>query len=121
MSDYVIAGDAELRDIWPRVARECNKLLCATGHECNCSWEIGCGVGDQSMRFNIMPINSVDGIDSVTFDALFVVTPSKRHITVNNKIAEESIREFLECLQEKGIAVFASQGQGNSRKWVEFR
>lgn len=121
MCDYLIAGSAEVRFIWPGVARECGKLLCSNGHEGNCEWETGCGVGDQMMRFNIMPITSVDGFDSVKFDALFLVTPSKKHLTVDDKIALDSIRDFLECLQEKGIAVFAPQGQGNSRRWIEFR
>lgn len=121
MCDYLIAGSTEVRFIWPEVARECNKLLCATGHEGNCSWETGCGVGDQTMRFNIIPITSVEGLGSVTFDALFLVTPSKKNLTVDDKIALDSIRDFFECLQEKGIAVFASQGQGTSRKWVALR
>jgi len=121
MCDFLIAGGMELRFVWPEAAIACSQLLCANGHEGNCSWETGCGVGNQSMRFNVMPITSVEGLDSVTFDALYLVTPSKKHLKVNDKIAMQSIRDFLECLQQKGIAVFASQEQGNRRRWVAFR
>jgi len=121
MCDYLIACSTEVLFDWPEVARECSKLLCTTDHEGDCSWETGCGVGDQTMRFNIMPITSVDGLDCVRFDALYLLTPSKMHLNVNDQIALDSIRDFFKCLQEKGIAVFASQGQGNSRKWVALR
>lgn len=121
MCDFLIAGGTELRVIWPKAALESGQLLCAGGHEGDCSWETGCGVGNQTMRFNIVPITSVEGLDSVNFDSLYLVTPSKKYLSVNDKIALHSIQEFLECLQEKGIAVFSSQEQGVGRRWVAFR
>ena len=100
MRDYLIAGSPDIHSIWPETTRQCNKLVCEHGHGGICSWENGCCVGDQTIRFNVIPIANVDGLDSTGFDALFLVTPSKKHLKVDVTLATTSIRNFSTCLQE---------------------
>jgi hypothetical protein len=119
MCDFLLAGGRELHAIWPEVACECGKLICDQGHDGVCSWEHGCGVGDPALRFHVVPITSVDGLESAGFDALCLVTPSKKHREVDYAIAMASIHDFLRCLQKKGTAIFALEEQGRHRAWIK--
>lgn len=118
MSEFILGGTKELDSLWHETARQIGILLCNANHEGDCSIKTGCGIGNATIRFNVIPIVSADGFNGDGYDHLMLVTPSKKHLKVDEAVATSSIRDFLTFLQEKGIAVFACRGQGNCRTWV---
>ena len=118
VSEYLLARNDELDAVWPETARRFGILLCSESHVGICSVKTGCGIGNDAIRFNVMPIISVDGFDCKNFDHVLLVTLSKKNLHADSLQATSLVRDFLMCLREKGIAVFASQGQGNGRTWV---
>jgi hypothetical protein len=121
MSEFLLAGGETLHSVWPEAAVDTGLLLCSNGHNDSCSWQNGCGIGNQTVRYNVIPITSVDGFDSAEFDTLLLVTLSKNNLKVDKAVAESVIQTLLIRLQEKGVAIFESQTVGGQRIWQEFR
>ena len=121
MSEFLIAGGEHVHSLWPKAADDSGILLCTNGHHGSCSWENGCSVGNQTVRFNVIPITSVDGFESAEFDTLLLVTLSKKNLNVDSSLAKSVIQPFLFRLQECEVAVFESQKLGNQRIWRNFK
>ena len=118
MSEYLLIGDHWIHSLWTEAARRCGKMLCSTRHDGDCSWEDGCGIGDENAQCNVIPIASVDGICSEPSDVLLLVSPKKSSANIEAAIVESSIGRVLRILQERGVVVFVSQGLSHQRRWI---
>jgi len=118
MSEYVLIGDPGIHSLWTEAARRSGKMLCSKRHDGDCSWEDGCGIGDENAQCNVIPIASVDGICSEPSDVLLLVSPKKSSANIEAAIVESSIGCVLRILQERGVVVFVSQGLSRQRRWI---
>jgi hypothetical protein len=86
-----------------------------------CSSKLGCSIGNVNVRFNVIPIVSVQGFDCDEFDCVLLLTPSKKNLDVEVGTAKSTIRNVLIGLQELGVKVFESRTMADQRVWVDFR
>jgi hypothetical protein len=121
VTEYVLIGDNGIHSLWTEAARRCGKMLCSKRHDGDCSWLNGCGIGDENVQCNVIPITSVDGICSEPSDVLLLFTPKKSKATVESAIVESSLCCVLRILEQRGVVVFVSQGVNNQRTWSTFR
>lgn len=122
MNDVLLAGTQEVLLRWPEFAAKRGILRCEGNEGRSCSWENGCGIGDDLIRFNLIPITSVDDYDLAEFETVLLVTPSKKSSAASEADSRFLIRDFLLSLQKEGVMVLDSKTSvGGQRTWLEYR
>ena len=120
MIEFLLSGGKDLNTFWPKAACNADVLLCNKNHSGLCSPKFGCGVGNATIRFNIIPAIGVDGFDCSKFDIVFVLALSKKNLNAESSLAKLAIQPFLINLQRHGISVFESQSLTGTRVWENF-